>query len=197
MKRAALGFRVHSGWTSLVAVGLEDGAPVVLLRQRPHLVDTFSYTFRQPYHTAEKMPLEDARAFVDKVRAEARRLAAQVIHAAEADVKQQGYKLTQCALLLASGRELPELEKILTSHAMIHTADGELFREAILHATARRKLPVTTTKERELLLRASSLLHKRADVLARRVADLGKTVGAPWSQDEKFAALTAWLALAG
>lgn len=195
MKHAALGFRVHSGWTSLVAVALEGKAPLVLARQRPHLVETFSYTFRQPYHTAEKMPLEDARAFIARVRAEARRLALRAIRDAEANVKQQGYKLNRSALLLAAGRELPELEKILASHAMIHTADGELFREALLHASGECKLKVMRVKERELLARASSCLKAKENELTRRVTELGKALGPPWSQDEKLAALAAWVSL--
>ena len=196
MKQAAIGFRVHSGWTSLVAISLDGNLPVVLARQRPHLVETFSYTFRQPYHTAEKMPLQDARGFIARVREEARRLAAHAIRAAAADARQQGHQVNRCALLLASGRELPELEKILASHAMIHTADGELFREALLHAAAKCKLKMTALRERELLARASSALNMRAPILLRRIADLGKTLGPPWSQDEKFAALAAWLSLA-
>lgn len=195
MKKAALGFRVHSGWTSLVAISLQGNLPVVLARQRPHLVETFSYTFRQPYHTAEKMPIEDGRNFVEKVRDEARELAVRAIRAAEADVRHQGYKLSCCALLLASGRALPEFEKILDSHAMIHTADGELFRDAILHASARCKLKMTAIRERELLARAATLLNMRANIVAKRVAELGKTVGPPWSQDEKFAALAGWISL--
>ena len=195
MRKAALGFRVHSGWTSLVAISLEGNLPVVLARQRPHLVETFSYTFRQPYHSAAKMPIEDAQKFVHKVREEARELAVRAIRAAETDVRQQGCQLASCALLLASGRPLPELEKILASHAMIHTADGELFREAMLHASKRCKLKITTIRERELQVRASSDLHMRANAVAQRVADLGKTVGPPWSQNEKFAALAAWIAL--
>jgi hypothetical protein len=75
MKTAALGFRVHSGWTSLIALALENNQPIILARQRPHLVATFSYTFRQPYHTAEKMDLAEARAFLDQQRDEARALA--------------------------------------------------------------------------------------------------------------------------
>lgn len=196
MKQATLGFRAHSGWTSLVAIALEKGAPVVLARGRPHLVETFTYTFRQPYHTAEKMSLEEARSFVSQVRNEARRLALQTIRAADADVKHQGYKLARCALLLASGRELPALEKILASHAMIHTADGELFREALLHAAGESKLKIAALRERELLGRAASSLNVRAPVLMQRIASLGKTVGAPWSQDEKLAALAAWVTLA-
>jgi len=33
-------------------------------------------------------------------------------------------------------------------------------------------------------------------VLLRRITELGKPFGSPWSQDEKFATLAAWLALA-
>jgi hypothetical protein len=54
MKHAALGFRAHSGWTALVATSLEEGFPLVILRERFHLVKTFTYELRQPYHTAEK-----------------------------------------------------------------------------------------------------------------------------------------------
>jgi len=53
-------FRVHSGWAAAVAVCVNKGAPVVLARQRVHLVETFTYEFRQPYHTAEKMLLGQA-----------------------------------------------------------------------------------------------------------------------------------------
>ncbi len=63
MNRAAIGFRVHSGWAAMVAVSVEKGEPVILVRRKLLLVKTFSYTFRQPYHTAEKMPLNDAAAF--------------------------------------------------------------------------------------------------------------------------------------
>src|SRR5215470_5143535 len=61
MKQAAVGFRTHSGWAAMVAVSLEKGEPVVLSRERVHLVEEFSYRFRQPYHTAEKMKLDEAR----------------------------------------------------------------------------------------------------------------------------------------
>jgi hypothetical protein len=57
MKHAALGFRAHSGWTALVAISLEEDFPIVILRERPHLVQTFTFEFRQPYHTAKKKDL--------------------------------------------------------------------------------------------------------------------------------------------
>jgi len=195
MKQAAVGFRVHSGWAAVVAVCVEKGAPVVLARHRVYLVETFTYEFRQPYHTAEKMLLGQAREFIARMQAEARRLAYRAVRELASRAQEQGAKLTRCGLLLASGRALPELEKILASHALIHTADGELFREALLHASARCGLRDFTIKERELLERAGQTLRLKSTVLMDRVTELGRSFGAPWSQDEKFATIAAWLAL--
>src|SRR5437867_10651384 len=122
-KQAAIGFRVHSGWAAAVAVCVDKGSPVVLARQRVHLVETFTCEFRQPYHTAEKMLLGQAREFIERVRDEARQLAHRAIHGLQSDLQKQGIALKKCGLVLASGRPLPELEKILASHALIHTAD--------------------------------------------------------------------------
>ncbi len=195
MKQTAAGFRVHSGWTALVAVCLEKGAPVILARQRIHLVDTFTYEFRQPYHTAERMPLDKARDFVSRMQSEARRLAHRAIVRMQSDLQKQGIGIKSCGLLLASGRPLPDLEKILSSHALIHTADGELFREAIVHASARAGLAMCTVKERELLDRAGQAFRMKSVALLRRVTELGRPLGSPWTQDEKFATLVAWLTL--
>src|SRR6267378_2658919 len=196
MRQAAVGFRVHSGWAAMVAVSVEKDSPTVLARQRVHLVDTFAYVFRQPYHTAEKMPLDKARDFVSRMQSEARRLAHRAILGLQSDLQKQGIALKSCGLILASGKPLPKLEKILASHAVIHTADGELFREAILHASGRCGLGNFIVKERELLDRAGQSLRRKPDDLMRRVTELGRPLGAPWSQDEKFATLAAWLALA-
>jgi hypothetical protein len=196
MKNAALGFRAHSGWTALVALTVSKSSPLVLARERAHLVDVFTYEFRQPYHTAKRMPHPEARAFISRARAEARRLAYRAIRDLQGILQKQGYELSCCGLLLASGRPLPGLEKILASHALIHTADGELFREALLHASARCGLRVLSVRERELLERAGQALRLKPADLTRRVTALGRPLGAPWSQDEKFATLVGWLALA-
>ncbi len=96
-------------------------------------------------------------------------------------------------MLLASGRALPEFEKILASHALIHTADGELFRDSIRHSCARAKLPLTAIKERDLLAAAAKRLNKRPEFLNSKVSALGKSLGPPWTQDEKLSALGAWI----
>jgi hypothetical protein len=195
MKSAAVGFRVHSGWTSLVVVALDEGLPIVLLKQRPHLVANFTYTFRQPYHTAAKMPLDDAEVFLAQQRRKARKLAIASIRAAQDAAAQQGFKITAAALLLASGRPLPELSKILAAHSLIHTADGEFFRDALSKAARQSNLKLSTTREHDLLLEAAGALKRKPAALTRHLDELGKPLGSPWTQDEKLATLAAWLAL--
>ena len=71
MQAAELGFRVHSGWTAAVVVCGPLNAPVVVERKKIQLVKTFGYTFRQPYHTAEKMERAGAAKFIRDVQTEA------------------------------------------------------------------------------------------------------------------------------
>jgi hypothetical protein len=176
------------------SISLEEGSPLVLLRERPHLVKTFTYEFRQPYHTAAKRRLVEAHGFISRLRVEARGLSYRVVHSVQMNLQKQGYELKCCNLLLASGKPLPALPNILASHALIHAAYGELFREALLHASKRCGVELFTAKESELLARAVHDLHLQRNELRRRLTNLGHPLS-PWSQDEKFAALVAWLSL--
>jgi hypothetical protein len=194
MKHAAVGFRVHSGWTAMVTVAVSKGQPAVLVRRRVNLVKIFTYEFRQPYHTAEKLSPEEGRVFVSRVKSEARGLALRAVRELEAELRGQGYALAGFGLLLASGRPLPALPKILAAHSLIHTADGELFREALLHAAARSGLKPVAIRERDLIDSASRVLRRKPADLAQRISTMGRPLGPPWSQDEKLACLVAWLA---
>ena len=180
----------------MVVVCVEKGAPRVVARERVQLVETFTYRFRQPYHTAEKLPLEEAREFVAGVEKESQKLAYQAIQAMREELQKQGMELARCALLMASGKTLPSFENILASHALIHTADGELFREALSCAATRSGLQTIKIREKELLESGRRALHIQPAMLLRRLAALGKPFGSPWTQDEKFATLAAWLAFA-
>jgi hypothetical protein len=192
---AAVGFRVHSGWSALVALALKNRQPVVLCRKPVQLVEIFNYDFRQPYHTAKKASLEDGREFIATVRTQAAKLAANDLREVQTEIKPAGYCLVAAAQLLASGRPLPALEDILASHASIHTADSELFREAVAEACAGRKLPLSRWKEKKLLIEAAQSLGAGEAALLKRVTKLGRPLGPPWSQDERFSTLAAWLTL--
>ena len=195
MKPAALGFSVHSGWTALVAVAFEERVPLLLLRERPHLVKTFTFEFRQPYHTAKKKPLGKARDFIAQVRADAGALADHAIEAGRASLQTLGYELKSSGLLASSAKALPELPRILASHALIHTADGELFREALLDACKRHRLLALTIKESEIHARAADTLQLSSAEIEGRLAALGRLHGSPWTRDEKLATLAGCLSL--
>ena len=195
MGKAALGLRAHSGWAALVAVVGTRSSIEVVDRRRIELSASKAPGPRQPYHEAEGKKLEKARQIVTRYAEEAGRLATEELRAVLADLKTRGHSVVGCGLLLASGRPLPDLESILASHALIHSADGELFRDAIADAAEKNRLPLLRIKEKEAIGEAASRLRIEAAELQRRVATLGKTVGPPWTQDQKLAAIAAWLAL--
>lgn len=194
--RAALGFRAHSGWAALIAVAGSLRAPIVLERRRVELVEHPTWAAKQPFHAAEKLPLKEAQKIITRSKDEARRLAHRALREALDELGVKGHRVACCGILLGSGRPLTTLETTLASHALIHTAEGEHFREALLHASAKCGLCVTGVKEKELFSRCASAFRISENDLHGRIAAIGKQIGPPWSQDEKFAALAAWLALA-
>jgi hypothetical protein len=91
---------------------------------------------------------------------------------------------------------LPDLAAILRSHALIHTAEGEFFRDVLVHASEHCSLPVTKIKEREIWERGSKILGRSSADLQQQINGLGKSLGPPWRQDEKLASMAALIALA-
>jgi len=205
MRRAALGFRAHSGWAVMVAVAEPMAAPVVptasmvIERRRIDLVGAGT-TARtavpvQPYHGAREVDLNRAQQIVERCVEEATRLAESAVRVAIEGLRVNGWEAVACGILLASGRPLPSLAKILASHSLIHTAEGELFRNALKAAGESCGLRVIGAKERDLYPRAAIALGAPAERLRSDLDGLGRILGPPWRQDEKYAALVGWLAL--
>src|SRR6266404_1628466 len=195
MTKAAAGFRAHSGWSALVVVAAGPRSPVVVDRRRIELADAAIPGSMQPYHAAEPLTLKDAEAHIRRSVDQARLLAQRALHAAIDDVKKSGHEVVGCGILLASGRPATSLASILASHALIHAAEGELFRDALKYASQACRLPVTTVKERDLFEYAAAELRIPSGELQRRVEAMGRALGPPWRQDQKLAAVVAWLAL--
>ncbi len=171
-------------------------SPKVIDRRRIELVDQQTPGAKQPYHAAQKLELPEAKKLLSRCAQRTNLLARQALLAVTKNLREQGHAVVGCGIVLASGRPLPALAATLASHALIHTAEGELFRNAIAHASQRCKLPVTGVKERELFARAATQLRISEDKLRRCLTEMGQPVGPPWGQDQKHAALVAWLALA-
>ncbi|MBV9992420.1 MAG: hypothetical protein JOZ72_14155 [Alphaproteobacteria bacterium] len=178
---AALGVRAHSGWAAYVVLGGDARAPDILGRGRMTLCD--SAETKMPFHAAEPMAFARGEAFIAQCRAVAAKLADREIEGIGAVVG--------CCVLAAAGKPLPDLRTILASHALIHAAEGEFYRDAIAQACSRAGIAVTRIRERDVEAEAGHLGAWR-----ERLAAFGKTVGPPWTQDEKLASLGAWLVLA-
>jgi len=191
--RAALGLRAHSGWAVLVAVAGPSSSPAVVARRR---VELSRRTPRQPFHAGEELPFVEAEALVRRATEEASELAERAVREAVAELEAAERTPVAAGLLVAAGRPLPGLRQILASHALIHAAEGELFREVLRQASRRSGLSVAEVREKELEERAARVLRRPAAELRQRLAAWGKVVGSPWTQDEKRAALVAWVALA-
>jgi hypothetical protein len=181
----ALGLRAHSGWAATVAVAGTMDAPMVLERQRIVIADPELPGSKQPYHAAKELALPGAEALVRDAVESSRKLALRAISDIVKSLRVQGHEVAGCGLLRGAGKALPGLEGILGSHALIHTAEGELFRDVLVWAAKECGLMVTAVREKEIDVGS-----------VKRLDSLGKRIGPPWTQDQKYATVAALTALA-
>src|SRR5580700_801459 len=194
MKNAAVGVRMHSGWGVLVCISGDLAAPAIVDRRRIVIIEPTVVGTKQPYHFAATLPLQEAERHLQNCSAISERLALKAIHEMLEAVSARNYRVVGCAMLLASGRALPALSKILASHALIHTAEGEFFRKVVREACEHCRIPVVGIRERELDERANATFGRAVTRVRQHISGLGRTVGSPWTQDEKTAALAGLIA---
>jgi hypothetical protein len=196
MNTAAIGVRMHSGWGALVAVSHSASSTIeVVERRRVTVIPSGTSGVKQPYHFAKTLALPDAEKFLVNSFTASKDLALMVIREIVNELSGRQYRVVGSAVLLASGRALPPLEKILASHAAIHTAEGEFFRDVFSKACQELSLPVTGFRERDLDQLLYTAFGKTATKLTQQVSTLGKSLGPPWTADQKNAALAALLVL--
>jgi hypothetical protein len=177
MKRAALGWKTHSGWAALVVIAAEGDEIEVLDRRRIELVGPNDpRTAKAPYHAAEALGESAARELVTGAIAFAAQSAQREMRAALERARAAKLAVETCAVLAGTPMPAWTIEEIRAVHFRMHKAEGLMWSDAILAAATACAQP------------------KRA---AERIARLGKTLGPPWGADQKQAAHAAWLALRG
>lgn len=170
--------------------------PEVCVRREIILADASIAGSKQPFHAAEPLPLPKARMFLQRCTQRTNELAMAELGTLVSDVQKKGGKVIACGLLASSGRVPDSIEAILSSHAAIHSAEGELYRQAIVQACEHCRLPLLKIREKEALVFAQSALRLSADQITRQLMAMGRALGPPWTQDQKLAALAAWVSLA-
>ena len=194
MKPAALGFRMHSGWGVLVAVSGDADRVEVVDRKRIVVADSTTGAI-QPYHYAASLRVQESENHIATCEVASDQLASAAIERVVRELDARDVRIVGAAVLLASARPLPSLARILASHPLIHTAEGEFFRHSVRRACERLKISVEGFRERELEERAKAAFGKSASGVQRRIATAGSLIGAPWTRDHKAAALAALIVL--
>ncbi len=197
MKAAAIGVCVHSGWAAVVAITGGQGAEEVLDRRRVVLIDCKVAGAAQPYHYVAKKEIHVAEKHLIRCASESGRLALESLSRLSTELRDRDFMLTSAAILLSSARPLPYLEGILASHPLIHTAEGAFFRQAFRAAFEKLKIPVVGIRARDLDDCAVKAFGNAAFAIQKRIDEMGRSLGAPWTKDEKTAALAATIVLAG
>src|SRR5208283_6031604 len=168
--RVALGFRTHSGWTAMIALRDPVAAPAVVQRRRLELADLRISGSKQPYHAAEKMKLNEAEEFIRERLESSLAMARNAVDQALTELSKKSYVVHWACVIAGSGRPSPSLAATLKSHALIHTAEGDFYREVIRRACDSAGLKTTAIKEKELRVQMS--MYERAE----RISEMGKLI---------------------
>ena len=178
MARTAMGWRPHTGWTLVVVARGSAAAPAVLARQRVELLAGTDLP-GHAYHAAQQEGLTgtEAAALVECVE---RNATSAAVDAMRSLVREHH---VDAVAVIGKPRRLPgDIDQILTSHALLHAAEGALFERALVEAAAEIDIP-------------AAVYDPAAIVVSGPLDRLRATLGPPWQKDHKLAAAAALAAL--
>ena len=193
---AALGCRAHTGWAALVAIAGDAVRPWVVLRCRAELADPTGNIRRNVYQTARGLEPATAAGLVEAAERIASERAAVSIEQALRQADADGARVETCGVVVGMAPAGAGLESILRSHALAHAAEGRLYQGALLRGAASCGLKALPVPKRSIWTLGESALGITGSELRCVLDGLRGEVGPPWAEDQKLAALAAWVALA-
>ncbi len=166
MPDGIIGVSDHGGWAIFVTVG-RDGK--LLDRRRVELVG--AGLPKIPHHSeGQRLPVDEAVALVERVRASAEKHAALALDSVTKTVPRiLGVALRICPELP------PTIAERIKDYRAQNVADWVMYRQALAAAAEARGWPVHWYDAKKVLASASGLLPAR------------KIVGPPWNNDHKLA----------
>ena len=178
-----IGVSDHGGWAVFVTVA-RDGT--LLDRRRVELVD--ENLPKIPHHSeCQRMPMNEAVALVERVRASAEKHAVLAFDAVARVVpKIRGVALRKCPPLP------PTIAERITDYHAQNNADWVMYRKALASAAGARGWPVHWYVAKSVLEEARDALD--VENLDAHFLEIRKTVGPPWNNDHKLAMAAAIVA---
>jgi hypothetical protein len=190
---AGLGFRIKSGWATVVLLGGTPDRPELLDRRRVDLSDPARAELRQPYHAAMGVGLTD-EATVRRRTEAIQRYSDNSLARMISDFRKEGIVLTGAGLVVGSDLDP---ERIGNQHIRAHALEGRLFRQVVEAAMDRAGLPYSAWVERTLYGAAAQQLGRSEAQIRKAVTELGHRPTGGWRSDDKMAAVAAWVVLRG
>ncbi len=182
---ASIGFRIHTGWAVLVAVGCNDREWRMARRCRIELMPPGRNRFI--YHEASELPLSDAEVLIRTARENA-------FDATCAGLQEalEGLSIHRACIPAGSTPAPGQLADVLGSHPRIHTAEGVFYSDAVVAACRKLKIPaVIEIPSREIWTRASAILGTTETALRAEIDAVRRVHGPPWTADHKIATAAA------
>jgi hypothetical protein len=169
--------------------------PEVVLRGRVELGDPSRRVRSAVYHAARTLEPAAAAALVEAGKRIAAEQAAAALERTLREATDEGVVVRSCAVVVGTFPGGARLESILASHALVHAAEGRLYQDALLQSAESRGLDTVAIAKRSIWEQGEAALGVAGDELRHWIDQLRREVGPPWAQDQKLAALAAWIAL--
>ena len=170
-----VGVVTRTGSAVAIALSGAAAAPVFLGRSEFELVPPGLVT--QPYHAAADMDPGAAARMIAEVERAAEQAAAAGLRALAGTLP--AGPITGVAVVVKAVSVPGNLADILRSHAWMHAAEGQLYRQAVLAAAAEGGWTAHAADQPAL------------PAIEPTVAELGRAAGRPWRRIEKDAARAA------
>ena len=171
-----IGVSDHGGWAVLVTVA-RDGR--LLDRRRVELVDD-DLPALPHHHEGQGLPLDEAVALVERVRASAEKYAALAL-----DSVTTAKRRIHGVALRSRPPLPPTIAERIKDYRARNVADWVMYREAVASAAEARGWPVYWYDPKKVLAAAGKALRVK-DVDAHFLR-LRSAVGPPWNKDHKLA----------
>jgi hypothetical protein len=170
--------------------------PEVVLRDRGELGDPSGRVRRNVYQSARGLEPAAAAAVVEAAERIAAEQASAALERTLEEASDRGAVVRSCAVVVGTFPSGARLESILASHALAHAAEGRLYQGALLQAAELRGLDAVAVPKRSIWEQAEAALGVARDELRKWIDAIRRDLGPPWAEDQKLAALAAWIAIA-